>query len=195
MTLTGVLVDGRGANNRTMIVWENPGQYRVESGSRVATFDGSTYKTNGSSLSESEQDQIETLVGDSVEFFIFRAGNGVRARLLGRRFRADDGKAANYQGPLWDIILMMDSGSVRPDQQARAKMYYFDSITGLLSRVAYKKSGGVSVQTEVTQWARVDEQQVPGAITRKEANATVFSFKINTASFAPRGQASTFATP
>jgi len=194
MTLTGTIADGRNSGRATL-VWEHPGLFRLESGSRVATFDGQTHKTNGGSLSEAEQDQIESLVGDSLDFFLFTAANGVRARLLGRRFRADDGRSPNYRGPLSDILLMMHHSSVRPDRQARSKMYYFDSITGRLSKVAYLKPGGVRVETVFDEWTIVDGQPVPGTITRREGANTQFTFRLSGAGFGPRGPGAPFITP
>ena len=55
------------------------------------------------SLSGDDQETIETLVFDSADNFFLGQMQGVATRMLGSRFRLDDGTTANYAGPFYDI--------------------------------------------------------------------------------------------
>jgi hypothetical protein len=110
---------------------------------------------------------------------------GAAPRIVGRRFREDDGRTPNYKGPWHDIY---EIAVPSPDHSRKhiQKMFYFDSTTGQIARVRYKSQrGGVLVETRWSGWQLVGGQPVPGSVIRTEGGKMVLEFHGAGASFAP----------
>lgn len=200
MVITGVLRQGVGEFPLTLI-WELPGKFRLEMRDpqpRTIVSDGQQHRVAGGAITDQDQQRMESLVGDTAESFLFQVRGGVGTRLLGRRFRTDDGRRPNYQGPLFDIFVIGGPALVRTDRVPRQKMFYFDSRTGLLQSVRYmilKQGSQVVVQTQFSEWRLVDGQFVPGLIARREGTENVFSYRVMTAAFGPQVSDNTFSVP
>jgi hypothetical protein len=113
---------------------------------------------------------------------------GKAMRFLGARFRTDDGSAADYAGPYFDIYKIADqiqaSGQERP-----AKLYHFNSETLLLERVTYVINRGgaeISVETKLTDWHGAEGQQVARRIERFENGKSVFVLNVRSVQFGAR---------
>jgi len=144
------------------------------------------------------QGEIETLLYDSAEHFFAGQGQGFATRPLGSRFRLDDGRAANYTGPFYDLYQVDDELATEKPAMMRPKLYYFNSATQLLERVRYRISRNgapVNVETLIGGWQKVGSQQVPGRITRLENNTPVMVLTVTAANFTPRVSDGIFNNP
>ena len=153
--------------------------------SRLITFDGQESKGQAA---VDEMDLIETLAYDSAEHFFAAQLQGRAMRFLGSRFRTDDGSTADYDGPYFEIYKIADQ--IKPSGQERAaKLYYFNSDTLLLERVAYvinRDGFEVSVETKLSGWSSAEGQQVARRIERFENGKSVFVLNIRSAQLGRR---------
>ncbi|MCU1335794.1 MAG: hypothetical protein JWO19_1375 [Bryobacterales bacterium] len=192
-TLAGIYTDRNGPVQATL-TWQAPGSIRFEranqSGSALI-YDSA----KGSVLATTPSDAniLESLGDDAAESFFYGFQNGVIYRLLGQRFRADDGKAANYKGPWYDVYAASGQANFQPGKPTRLKHFYFDSQTGLLARTRYI-NGGITVTTEFSNWIRNNGQAFPTRIVRTEGNVAVFTFTIAGATSAPAQNDSAFSS-
>ncbi|HKG61412.1 MAG TPA: hypothetical protein VKB05_16750 [Pyrinomonadaceae bacterium] len=157
---------------------------------RVITFDGQ--QTNGTA---DDLDLIETLAYDSAEHFFAAQMQGNAMRFLGARFRTDDGSSPDYDGPYFDIYKIADQIKASGEERA-AKLYYFNSDTLLLERVTYDINRGgseISVETKLSDWRLVEDQQVARRIERFENGKSVFALTIRLASLGRRADDGIFA--
>jgi hypothetical protein len=140
---------------------------------------------------------LETLLTDSAEWFFYGFLRGEARRYFGGRFRIDDGSSANYTGPFYDIHQVTTAVPVQPGSPLRAKRYYFDSVSKLLSKTVYTAAtvtSETSVETDLSGWTTKGGQSFPGTITRKENGAVVFTFTVASAVFGPAVSDGTFPT-
>ena len=143
---------------------------------------------NAASVAAPDLELLESLVNDSPETFLYGFSQGAGYRFLGARFRTDDGKTSNYQGPLYDIYEVVAPVPVAAGNPSRQKLVYFDSRTKLLAQSRYLiQRGGakVSVSTEYGGWTNSGGQAFAGQIVRKEDGVVVFRFKITSATVGP----------
>jgi hypothetical protein len=189
LTLTGTLMrDGDSAP--FVMVSEFPGKLRLEVTGRGA---GNTLVFNerarGRGATDArDADLIETLVFDTAEHFFEGQSLGVGTRLLGSRFRADDGATPHYDGPFYDIYQVDETVEAARPPRHRTKLYYVNSDTMLIERVRYEDQGGgatVRVGVEL-EWQQVGGQRVPRRITRTEGGSPVLTFVVNAATVGQR---------
>jgi hypothetical protein len=157
--------------------------------SRTIVFDGQTVRTVGGSLTSAEKDLIESLVYDTAEHFFSAQTEGAPTRHLGNHFRTDDCSTANYAGPFYDVFSMTDLIKVTPDTRSQSKFYCFNSETHLLEKVHYqtlRNGASVEVETQISGWRRIEDQQVPSRVIRKENTQQVFVLTITSATLGPR---------
>ena len=162
---------------------------------RVITFDGDEAKAAENSLDAGEEDLIETLVYGTAEHFFDTQMQGMATRLLGSRFRMDDGSSVDYSGPYYDVYKVADRVMTSADQREQLKFYYFNSETLLLERVTYEinRNGSVvKVEERLADWTREQGQQVARRIERFENGESVFVFTVRTAGFSPRADDAAF---
>jgi hypothetical protein len=151
--------------------------------------------TSKASVSAEDNDRIETLIADSAEFFLYAVREHQANRLLGRRFRTDNGKSVDYKGPFYDIFELLSEIGARSDKAQRQKHYYFDSESGLLQKVRYVIERGavpVTVETVWSEWRKSDNQLYPGTTTRMENGKTIFVFRGTSAVFGAKANDQTF---
>jgi hypothetical protein len=196
-TLTGVLTR-EGATTPVVMVSEFPGKLRLELGERgvghTIIFNERVSSRNVSD--ELDADLIETLAFDTAEHFFEGQSQGLGTRLLGTRFRDDDGSAADYAGPFYDIYQVDESVGLRRAQRGRSKLYYVNSDTLLVERVRYEGDrGGATVRVGVElEWQDIGGQRVPKRITRTEDGRPVITLDINSAVIARREEDGLFAS-
>ena len=121
----------------------------------------------------------ESLLDDSVEQFFAAVDRGDAVRLLGRRYRTDDGSTLAYAGPWHDIYELHWRGRDGQAASQRIKQFYFDSQTGYLARVRYPSSAG-AVETQLSDWRQVNGQALAGRIVRIVAGVTQWTFTADT---------------
>lgn len=198
MIWSGSIADSRGAVP-VVITTEFPGKIRVEESSgRLIGFDGSSGWSGRGALQDNERDILESLTGDTAEGFLQAVVQGAPGRLLGRRFRTDNGKSPDYSGPYFDIYELVVAPPSRSDRQASLKRYYFDSRTGRLHKVVYAiQRAGQRVQVAVSYdgWKVVESQAVPQRIVRMENGQQVLAIQIQGVQFQPAGDGASFRRP
>ncbi len=174
-------------------VWEFPEQLRltIQRGiqTRVIRFDGEQAKAAGNPLDSDEQDLIETLVYGTAEHFFFTQAQGKATRMLGTRFRIDDGSSANHSSPSYDIYQVADQVKTSASQKEQEKLYYFNSDTLLLARVSYRinRDGSEVKIEEVTgDWGNEQGQQVARRIERFENGKSIFVLTVRGVGLGPR---------
>jgi hypothetical protein len=90
--------------------WELPGRaqltIRDEAGSRTLVFNSESVQGVGQT-DERDQMLLETLIYDSAER-CFIAVQELPSRLIGQRFRTDDGTTSDYSGPFYDVYQVGD---------------------------------------------------------------------------------------
>ena len=153
---------------------------------RVITFDGSQEAAENAL---DEQDVVEMLVYDTPEHFFSTQMLGHGTRLLGSRFRLDDGFSAHYGGPYYDVYQVADRVKTSTEQPERLKLYYFNSDTLLMERVTYDlmlNGSVVKVEERIGDWTREQGQQVPRRFERFEDGKSVFVLTIDMLGLGPR---------
>jgi hypothetical protein len=195
LTLMGTLRLSTTAETREVAATtEFPDRLRLVVGgpqNRVITFDGQQTKA----VAAVELDLIETLTYDSAEHFFAAQMQGNATRFLGARFRTDDGSTPDYAGPYFDVYKIADQIKASGEERA-AKLYYFNSDTLLLERVAYVINRGsteVSVETKLSDWRETYGQLVARRIERFENGKSVFVFTIRSAGFGRPADDGSFA--
>jgi hypothetical protein len=199
VVLTGSLEDSSGSK-AYVVTRELSGKFRLDEGAATSVytivFDGKGLTSSKGVPSAADNDRIESLIADSSEYFLYSVIRGRGSRLLGRRFRLDDGTDSKYTGPFFDIFELFASVPARAGFAPRPKHYYFDSASGLLQKVRYVVNNGnsnVTVETAWTGWRKVDGQATPSVVTRTENGKPVFAFRITSAAFSPALADSTFS--
>jgi len=162
---------------------------------RTLIFDRDRVQAD-SQLSPDEEALLETLVYDSSEHFFWGQAQQQATRLIGSRIRNDDGSAADYQGPFYDVYQVADVVKLGPTAETRSKFYYFNSDTLLLERVRYEttnQSGTTNVEVLLGDWRAVNNQRVPHRVERLENGASTFVFTLNSLNIGPRVNDSSFS--
>jgi hypothetical protein len=130
---------------------------------------------------------MESLSDDSAESYFLGFSGGAPAQWLGSRFRTDNGKAANYTGPLYDIYRRIAPAVSVAGNPMRQKLYVFDSRTKLFNHTRYKivRSGQpVTVMVTYPAWTKSATESFPASITRTENGQQVFSITVSAVSTA-----------
>jgi len=172
LVMQATLSDSRGAR-AVRLVWELPGRFRYdeEGSARPIIVDNKTATKVNVELTSTELDALETLFLDSPQGFFESLQSGAAYRFLGRGFRApvEAGKTSTASAyDIYQVTVPLDYGTAKT---VRWKMYYFDSVTNLLSKVRYKIQRGssvVQVETALSGWVKIDGEAVPGQVQRYE---------------------------
>lgn len=182
------------------LILEFPDRLRLEelagNQPRVTGYDGKAVWRTGATLTTQDEDEVESLLFDSVEHFLAAQLQGVATRFLGSRFRLDDGTTVKYAGPFYDLYQTTDRATAKSAAQPPAKLYYFNSDTLLLERVSYQAvDTGARVEVQISLWHKLGDQRVPGRISRSENGEPVLTFTVNAAGFSPRANDGIFTKP
>ena len=191
MILMGTMQIANGETTPIALNLQFPDRLRLEEQGigprRLLTFDSSTPGRAGNSLDQTDRDIIETLVYDTAEHFFLTQANGSATRLLGLRFRADDGTAPNYSGPYYDLYEVSDLVSTKSEPQVQSKYYSINSTTLLPERVQYQvQRNGSPVQVEIrlSEWQETVGQILARRIVRLENNQPAITLTITSVAFA-----------
>jgi hypothetical protein len=186
LVLTGVLrrASKKNENRQTRLILEFPDRLRLEEQDGVTVYDNGDFSSSRGVLEKNERDEVESLLFDFVDHFFAAQMQGFATRFLGSRFRLDDGKDPQYNGPFYDIYQVTDRITIEENVREQPKLYFFNSNTFLLERVRYQvERDGVTVKVEVliSGWQTVGGQQIPNNITRTEDGEPVLSLSIASA--------------
>lgn len=185
VTLAGTLTRSTGTS-QVRVIWQLPGQYRIDEtkdgSTRTVTFDGARLATSSGALTAADADLVESVINDSAENFFVSQSRGAATRVMGYYFRTDDGKAARYAGPWYDIyqVFQPRAGTTAP---LRPKLYLINSRTKLLEQVHYQvdRSGrAVRVMTQISNWQALDKHRVAASVVRYEDGQPVLQFSYST---------------
>lgn len=189
--------------NIVRLIFEFPDKLRLEKqkNGKIETtvFDGKTKVKLNDVIKKEEEDELETLVFDSVDHFMAGHMQGQSLRFLGDRFRLDDGTAEKYNGSYYDIYQMMEPTTDvnNPKGQVQPKRYFFNSDTHRLERITYQvsdKKGTLDVLVEIGGWQKIDGQEFPKIITRSENGKPTLTLNIDSFIFSTRADDGIFAT-
>ncbi len=202
--LAGTYADATGSV-ASQIVWQAPGNllFSRVGASALAYSAGNKTPSVGASSSQAasaqasaNQNILESLLDDRPETLFYAMQSGDPYRLLGTRFRTDDGKTPNYAGPWYDIIQISEPVKATGGTTTRQKLFCFDSETGLLARTTYRlaNAGATTiVSTEYSGWTTQNGQAVPGKIVRRENGVVVFTFQVTSSAVQAAVSQSAFA--
>ena len=196
LTVTATLSRADSQTEEVTAVWEFPDRLRLTTQkgnqARVITF----AEDRVSALDLADQDLLETLVYGTAEHFFSTQMQGMATRRLGSRFRLDDGSSPDYSGPYYDVYKVADRVKTSAEQREQLKLYYFNSDTLLLERVAYEitRNGSVvKIEERIGDWTKQQGQQVARRVERFENGESVFVLTVQMAGLGPRVNDGAFA--
>jgi hypothetical protein len=203
MIAVGTLSNANTTDNEKVpvrLVSEFPDKLRIEKrrGNKIDTtiFDGKKKVKAGDTLGPQEEEELEALAFDSVDHFMAAHMLGKPLRFLGDRFRLDDGTAANYTGPYYDIYQIAEQqfdANNNNRETVQQKLYFFNSDTHKLERITYKK-GTVRVAVELAGWQKLNGQVIPTSLTRFEDGRPTITLTISELALMPRANDGAFST-
>lgn len=207
LTAIGMLSNVNTTDNEKIpvrLVFEFPDKLRLEKqkGNKIETtiFDGKKKVKIGDVLKPQEEEELETLVFDSLDHFMAAHLLGSPLRFLGDRFRLDDGTAVNYTGPYYDIYQIAEQqfdANNNKKQTVQQKLYFFNSNTHKLERITYQVAGKKETVEAVVQlggWQNLGGQVLPTSLTRLENGKPAITLTISALALSPRLNDVTFST-
>jgi hypothetical protein len=176
------------------LILERPDRLRYEEqdGDKlvVTVFDGKQLVKSGGVIKESDEDEIESLLFDSADRFFLGEMRGQGTRFLGSRFRLDEGSAAGYSGPFYELYQTGDRIDFGRKSRTQEKLYFLNSDNLLIERITYeieRQGRPVRVEVRLSHWSPlVEGQLLPTVITRSEDGAPVLALTFTSASIGPK---------
>jgi hypothetical protein len=178
-TYEGEFIDAQGNSTTARVVLQSPGLVKLEGfrkGGKSLSFDGENAKGSGNKADES---LLETFLMDMPDGLFGSVQQSTASRLLGRDFGPDPKEEPNYTGPRYDIYDVTMPVVFKKNISQRSKLYFFDTQTRLLHKVAYtdrSEATPVEVETRFSAWGTIDESAYPARIDRYENGKLVFTF-------------------
>ncbi|HWQ55173.1 MAG TPA: hypothetical protein VN442_15910 [Bryobacteraceae bacterium] len=163
-------------------------------GTRETGHDGREVWSKAGTPAELDTALVETLLYDCAERLFTAQVEGFPIRIIGNRFRDDDGKSKDYRGRYFDIFRLFDRLNAGGKEIPRERTYFFDSATRLLDRVAYRTGGapGVRVTTFLSGWQRFGNQVFASTITRQENGVETLRITVDSAIWTPAAKDNAF---
>jgi hypothetical protein len=180
--LDGTYTDNNGTVAATL-TWQLPRnlQFKRSGSGPSLTYSATNGLLNSASVSAGDVKILESLLDDTAEAFFYGFGANRAYRLLGQRFRSDDGTTPNFHGPWYDVYEVTGPVNAQPTVPPRWKCYYFNSDTGLLAMTQYADDAGRQVTTRFSNWTSVNGESYPQQIVRFENGTPVFTFNVTSA--------------
>ena len=185
----GDVVDAAGNRSPAQVIHQLPELVRLagfKSGQAVLSFDG---ERPLGVISNDDALLLETFVMDTPEGMLASIQDSAAVRLLGLGFGPDPRKIPKYAGARYDVFDVTSTVRSRSDKVTRSKLYYFDSLTGLLQSTRYydrSRSSPIILETRFSDWRNIDGSAYPGRIDHFERGERIFSFIANAITAAPR---------
>jgi hypothetical protein len=187
------------------LIAEFPNKLRLEkqTNGKVDTtiFDGKAKFKLGGAIKKEEEDELESLVFDSLDHFLAGQMQGQAVRHLGDRFRLDNGNDPRYTGPFYDVYQMAE---FPPDtnnpkkQEVQFRRYFLNSDSHRLERISYQlegKNGIVNVLVQLAGWQKIGGQDLPTSLTRSENGVLTLTLTISNLTLSPRTEDGIFTNP
>lgn len=182
--LSGTFSSSAG-NGPIQVTWQVPGWIVVQLGTNPPLiYDDVVGLQNASGISTSDANILESLFDDSLQSFLYGFRNSLPTRLLGQGIHTDNGTAKTYQGPWYDAYMVVAPALSQPSHPRRNKVFYLDSVRGLLQSVAYT-ANSAKVSTQYSNWLTANGNAFPGTITRIENGTHVFQFTVTSYTVSP----------
>ncbi len=128
-------------------------------------------------------DLIERLVFDSPDQFVLAQLRGASYYTVARDVRpasVDD----DYAGQVWNIVRVNDSETDEAKRPpSRWRLYYFNTITGLIDRVESQVQGQ-RIIAEFSNWIEQNGEKVPTRIVWKQQTQAIMEFNLSNFSHA-----------
>lgn len=150
--------------------------------------DGTTLWAKSGSLSAEDTALLEVVLNDNMEHFLLWHASGGGSRLLGARFRFDNGSTPNYTGSYYDVYALADYVLGQSAAAPRWTAYCINADLGFLERVQYRASSNgspVSIETVLTGWQAFQGESFPTQIQNFSNGAMVFSIQFTAVSVGP----------
>jgi hypothetical protein len=186
------------------LLTEIPDKARLEvRGGKTLIFDGADIKKLDGLPQDTDFNEIESLLMDSMDRFFIGWMQGNPLRYIGERFRIDDGSNPNYTGPYYDIYQLGELLTVNKEQSlnggegVRQKKYFINSDTQLLEKIRYQATrdgSPLNVEVQLSDWRKVGDQQFPGVITRLENSAPVMIVRVHSVAVGKKADDGIFST-
>jgi hypothetical protein len=195
--ITGTIQrDGDAQPHQVSLILETRGRLRVEEsgdahGSAVFVFDRN--HTTARTLTPAEIALVETFLYDTPESFFTLQEAGAPTRPLGNGFHLDD--APN--SPRYDVYEAYDPSAAGDPSGTATKLYCFNRDTFMLERIRYERAtatGTTAVEVRLEDWGDFSGQKLPRHIVRLENGQPLLTVTVDTATFAPRGDGTAFAS-
>ena len=174
------------------ITIEFPDQVKIENlgnGERV-NFDGTSVQKSSGSASKQDLDFLETLLNDSTDGFFAASLRRASIQSRGAFFKFTDNGKTGY----CNLFELREPVKVRGTSQPSAKIYCFDSFTGLLRSVRYY-SGSTKIEIRFGDWIVVNGQSIPKTIARLENGKQTLGFGASVAATVASAPDGLFARP
>lgn len=175
----GQIYDARGSQSRVRVTQQLPDLVRLDgfkADQTALSFDGEN--TYGVQDQEDEK-LLELFAMDFPEGLLKSVEGSAAVRLIGRRFGPDPDLMPDYKGPRYDVYDISAPVRSREDKAVRAKLYYFDSDTGLLASTRYAEKVGSNyrkIETRFNEWFKYDGSFYPSRIERLVDKKVVLTF-------------------
>jgi hypothetical protein len=148
-----------------------------------------------SPIGKQDEDLVNSFAFDWIDHYLLEQSQGTATRVLGPA-RLPDPTAATPT--VWNVVAVADTAQVQGRAAQMIKEYGFSFISRRLESVSYSLSlqGAIlAVQTRFSDWQSVQQQWVPGKITRLENGIPTFSFVLGSATFGPTAADGAFDHP
>jgi hypothetical protein len=168
-TATGALVlvaNGVTQTSTVQIISQYPQKIRIDGAGPTLVFDAS-HGINGGPASQSLSALLDVLVNDSVDGMIALSNQNGALRFLGRGYKENGTSEASSA---YDLVQVRFADSLKT-AKTTSKMYWFDTVSKLLTRVTYLSDAGAPVEVTVGNWKKVQGEFFPFLIERRESGA------------------------
>lgn len=158
---------------------------------RSAVFqwrDDSGAWTDGARANADNRKLIERLTLDSPDQFVLAQLRRTAYRTIAEGVRPEEliNSNANYTGPVWTLVQVLEAGAMADSRPLSAlRQYYLNQKTGLLDRVLSQEDGQ-TITAELTGWVERNGETFPTVITWKSGGTEIMSLTVNNISFPAR---------
>ena len=124
---------------------------------------------------------------DSPDQFVLAQLRGASYYVVARSVRPKEvGADPGYAGPLWDVVRVGEAlGTDARSVQSRWRLYYINTRTGLIDKVASSDQDGPIV-AEFSGWANNGDEQDPTVIRWMRGGQLVMELSLNNIGHGPR---------
>jgi hypothetical protein len=186
-----------GAPVVVQITTQWPELLRIDSpGSSSLLYTSNGIQKSAGAITQQDLDLLNTLMFDFVDHYLLQQSRGNATRVIGPALVKDDPTVTG--SPVWNLFKVADLVQSVTGPSQSVKVYGFNITTRLLENVAYTQSlAGVqaTIQTRFTNWQPVQQNYLPGKITRFENGVAKLTLVVNSASIGPQVADGIFSTP